>query len=438
MPGTLRKDGAAARSPQAAALLAARAVRCSATSSETAAARAGVAPRRLRETMAELSRRGACADAAFMLATSTHQGMRLLGLSHPAAPPTAASLTPVWGVGEILAARGAASRSHRRLPAGSDNVAWTQDRVLLWGERSAVASRADCPGWLLERCADDEDALVRQWAALNPNLGSRYLIRLAADEHVRGASDQIRALVAAHQRCPRWLLAKLAADRDGAVRAAVAARADTPPVLVRALRANPASDEVRAALASRGDIAAAQLEDYARSALPEVRSAAAAHPFAGAQIQQILVGDDDPGVRAALARRQDCNSETLECLARDGCWRVRLAVAAHPATGSATLDKMIADDDLHVRAAVAANSACSDGTLRVLSTDPYHDVRAAVAANPLCPLDEGERLAGDSAWEVRVGAASNPRTPTATVAALADDKKWRVAAAAAQTMRTRR
>jgi hypothetical protein len=106
-----------------------------------------------------------------------------------------------------LVAKIKAAAGERELGAAI-NAAWgaTRARFLEWAAREEQAAQA-------ER-ADDLDAALAEAAA--PETSPDRLAALSSSEYVR-----VRALVAAHPRTPADVRARLAADRDRVVRAAV-------------------------------------------------------------------------------------------------------------------------------------------------------------------------------------------------------------------------
>jgi hypothetical protein len=180
---------------------------------------------------------------------------------------------------------------------------------------------------------------------------------------------------------PGWLVPRLAREPDPALRAHLAASAQTPIEALEALLLDEDED---------------------------VRRAAQGNPATPSEALE----------RFARLEAGEPTDLPLELLARGHPW-ARTLVARYPHTPQGLLGRLAADEDWRVRQAAASNPTLGAEGLSVLAADPDRDVRTAAAANPRTPAAVLERLAGDESELVRAAAAANPSLPARVLELLA-------------------
>ncbi|MGW7583203.1 hypothetical protein ACWGKU_28150 [Kitasatospora sp. NPDC054768] len=222
-----------------------------------------------------------------------------------------------------------------------------------------VAGRADLTEEMIDEIIATDDHWLLHGLALNDRLPHRFRLRLAAhpDEGVRAAlavraataprrmleqlvddpAPKVREYLAQEDGTPPDLRARLAADPDPAVRAALAKHWTRAPEAVRRILLTDPEPQVRAAACSTcfahlphpvppADLLPTLLAD------PVTRAGAVVHAVLDADTARRLAEDPDSGVRAELARHPDLPPSLREALAVDPAPSVRVKVFARPDT----------------------------------------------------------------------------------------------------------
>jgi hypothetical protein len=244
-----------------------------------------------------------------------------------------------------------------------------------------------------------------------------------------------------------------------------------------------ASDvEVRRLVAATPELNASDIEVLLFDADDRVRTIAAQHPAAPADVVAFLAALDDLTVAlptmpplvfdrllvsadglARLGQRADLPGETAASMAASTAWLVRRAIAASPSLPADVAITLALDLDRDVRAAVAANPIAPAEIVALLRSDDDSIVRDACPAGAAAEVSRAEiarleqqgergrvlaaaqanagrtrlaRLAIDPNWKVRQACARNPTTPLAVLSRLAADGDRDVRAAVARNPTT--
>jgi len=217
-------------------------------------------------------------------------------------------------------------------------------------------------------------------------------------------------------RCPEDILALLARDADGFVRAAVAINQKTPA---------PILDELA------GD----QMTDYDYTINKNrylVREAVARNPQIDLDALSALSSDQDEHVRSAAASNPQMPPGLLDKLSRDASWMVRDKVARNSATPEDLLNYLSADRIMDVRASVALNAG-RPGSPVGAGIGQKLEVREAWLKIPV-GSENPRGTISSLAWRVREAVALNPNTPMTIIEKLADDPDQSVALASRRRM----
>lgn len=233
-------------------------------------------------------------------------------------------------------------------------------RLFAWRRGAGkVAKRPDLTEDMLTEIIAIDDHWLLHSLALNDRLPDRFRIRLAAhpDEAIRSAlvihaataprkmleqliddsGSKVREYLAQGNDTPPDLRARLAADPDPAIRAALAKHWVRAPEPVRRILLTDPEATVRAAACSTyfahrphpippSDLLPALLAD------PVTRAGAVIHTVLDGDTLQRLADDPDSDVRAELARHPDLPPSVREALAVDPALSVRVKVFARPDT----------------------------------------------------------------------------------------------------------
>ena len=249
----------------------------------------------------------------------------------------------------------------------------------------------------------DNDASIRESAALDERLPSEALRRLAKD-----IIPEVRCAVASCTWAPVDILEILALDEAAVVRAGVA---ENPSSLPQTLKALPADKDsvVRCALIRNQSFMTDDLfVFFAKDPDPTVRLQICDYVLPIEAIS-ILLRDKEAGVRSLAIRQQEIPSEILDDLA--------------------------VDNHDEVRAAVASSHYSSSKLLIALADDSSQNVRSAIGSNPNTPLSLLLKLSQDNDEEVRIGVASNTNAPSDLIARLcSSDPSRRVRSVAEETL----
>ncbi|MFE6505776.1 hypothetical protein [Kitasatospora sp. NPDC057738] len=321
-----------------------------------------------------------------------------------------------------------------------------------------VAGRADLTEDMIDEIVATGDHWLLHSLALNDRLPHRFRLRLAAhpDEGVRAAlavraataprrmleqfvddpGSKVREHLTQSDGTPPDLRARLAADPDPAVRAALAKHWTQAPEAVRRILLTDPEPEVRAAACSTcsahpphpvppADLLPALLAD------PVTRAGAVVHAVLDADTARRLAEDPDASVRAELARHPDLPPALREALAVDPALSVRVKVFARPDTPGHERARIHASVHEASRSTAEPGSDADDEAflrwyensfapteLRILRLDwvtadplphvdsPYVCFRASAAAAKDLPAEAVARLLGDEEELVRLTMAN--------------------------------
>ncbi len=328
-------------------------------------------------------------------------------------------------------------------------------RLFAWRRGGGkVAGRPDLTEDMVAEIIAIDDHWLLHSLALNDRLPDRFRIRLAVhhDKAVRSAlvvraataprqmleqliddpDAQVREYLARGQHTPPDLRARLAADSDPMIRAALARHWTQAPEAIRRILLTDPETKVRAAACSTyfahrphpippSDLLPALLAD------PVTRAGAVIHAVLDADTLQRLAGDPDSEVRAELARHLDLPPSLREVLAVDPALSVRVKVFARPDTPEDVraqihtsvheLSRSMADpspdvdDDtvLQWYQDIAAPTELRILRLQWVTADPlphidspYVSFRASAAASRNLPVNAVARLLDDEEEIVRL------------------------------------
>ncbi|WP_329012489.1 hypothetical protein [Streptomyces sp. NBC_00690] len=333
-------------------------------------------------------------------------------------------------------------------------------RLFAWRRgQGKAARRPDLTDAMVTEIIAIDDHWLLHSLALNDRLPDRFRIRLAAhrDSAVRSAlvvcaasapremleqliddpDLRVREYLARGDHTPSDLRARLAADSDPGIRAALAKYWPQAPEAVRRILLTDPEDEVRAAACSTyfarrphpippPDLLPALLAD------PVTRAGAVMHTVLDADTLQRLVEDPDSDVRAELARHPDLPPSVREVLAVDPSLGVRVKIFArqdtpeharaqihasvHELSRSMEDPSLDADDEAVLQWYENSFATMELRTLRL----PW------VAADPLRHIDSPY-------VSFRVSAAASKALPAHAVARLLDDEEEMVRLTMAHT-----
>jgi Leucine rich repeat variant len=301
--------------------------------------------------------------------------------------------------------------------------------------RTALAVRADRPTGLVARLLDQRADLASLAERL---LDARHIVLASADrtdqvdttdltdlfEHAPWLrSILIEAdvlpfdLLEFAANAPEWiarqkaarslgasplLLARLAADSDHDVRAAVAANANTSHDVVDQL-ASDSNAMVRLTAVQRPEVAAGLIERLAVDNDDSVRAFALAHALCPPALRQRRYALDN-----ALPMEAEWFDELVDF---DG--DVPIEVPKHPDAPAAVLVRLVSNQSWRIREAVGAHPRTPADALAALASDSDRDVRRAIAGNPSLAANVREQLVNDPDITVRRIALVHPNTPDA-------------------------
>ena len=209
---------------------------------------------------------------------------------------------------------------------------------------------------------------------------------------------------------PAQVLAELAVTGTPDVRRKIAYNPASPVVLLKHLRADPAS---AVAAAARRQIDARRLPGFERvSRWPKETRLAAASDLETDPVDLDVLAFNERTVRELVATNPTATSEMLHRLGADSKKSVRRAVAANPSAPMETLAGLTRDEDRFVRLAlVERKSPLPPHLLARLAGDEHNAVRARVAAHRELAPDLLTQLASDPSAIVRRQVAAHSRLP---------------------------
>jgi hypothetical protein len=338
---------------------------------------------------------------------------------------------------------------YRLLMVAEPGLLWWAARFGTEDDKRALLTNPNVPvallQWLHQNDSDDIKLLARDHIAFPGPIDAGIVHRLLPSA---GAGD-FEELVAIGL-VPTWLLpsAVYASDVD-----------------------------VRRLVAAIPELNASDIEVLLFDADDRVRTIAAQHPAAPADVVAFLAALDDLTVAlptmpplvfdrllvnadglARLGQRADLPGETAASMAASTAWLVRRAIAASPSLPAEVAITLALDLDRDVRAAVAANPFAPVDIVALLRSDDDGLVRDACPAGTAAEVSSAEierleqngergrvlaaaqanagrtrlaRLAIDPDWKVRQACARNPTAPPAVLSRLAGDGDRDVRAAVA-------
>lgn len=236
--------------------------------------------------------------------------------------------------------------------------------------RYLVATYSTASNTTLERLAFDENGLVRQTVAENPNTPPNIFIEMARRDELTtsvGCFHSVSNKIAMRKDAPPEALKFIARKPVARVRAVVAANVNTPVSALEWLAENETDEGVLCTIVRHPNMT------------PNI-------------LWKCLVGNETVHVKEAVAAQVQCPSDILELLADDSAQEVREQVAANPSTPIYLVDLFSRDENSAIRAAAASNPNLSAALLGQLANDEKVEVRRAVAQNPNTPAPICEAL----------------------------------------------
>ncbi|WP_316528355.1 hypothetical protein [Kitasatospora brasiliensis] len=304
-------------------------------------------------------------------------------------------------------------------------AARAQNRTLDPGAMRAELPDDDCGrrSYLLTNCAVSV-AVAEQCLAERRDLGALAHNRLTPAAIVarlaRDPDPKVREQVAARADLTADLLAELAQDPEGAVRARARLQ-PLPRTWPQCVAVDRVLGNTACCLGRVGEMFLEPATDWyeacVRSEEPVLRQVAATCARLSPESVRRLADDADPEVRHLLALNHPLapSAIVLDAFLALPCQRpYLLMLRGLPRTG---LGHLLDHPAPEVRALAAADPGLDRPPVHFL-TDPEAQVRRAAAANPLLPLDLVETLLDDP--ESAEAAAANPRLPLALLHALLD------------------
>ena len=311
--------------------------------------------------------------------------------------------------------------------------------------RELVARNPTLPPDLLDSLAKDEDWKVRKAVASNPATSVDTLAALAyclespnypSGSHFdRNHIIDLRLAVANNPSIDTGLMARLAADYDARVRAAIASRQD-------------AGQDVLTLLSKDASVVYTESEGSI-----SIRSLVARNPSLGEETLATLANEQDRDVRVSVASNPSASEGLLSRLAHDGDWRVKEAVAQNPSAAESLLTDMALDFSYDlidsIRAQIARNPSATIEVFHALrkkdagfSLESYsryapsdNRIRPApapsrvngymlerIAENPSVGPDTLRQFSEDEDPVFRVIAAGHVLTPDVLLLRLAEDQ----------------
>lgn len=277
--------------------------------------------------------------------------------------------------------------------------------------RLAALQNPATPVHAVAALADHPSRLLRQALAARSDLPAEVCRRLVADP-VAG----VRAELAANAVLDDALVRVSAADRDPAVRRAVAHNPRVPLDVLGRL-----ADTVRLPAEPLPRIAAAspaEVGELARSGNPAVRMLVAQRRNLPADVRDMLAADPDAKVVASVAAHPGLAEARLRAMVRRHGDRVAAAVAANPDASPALLEdlagrrppvrKALREIARHRHATPAALLPCLEDAR----------TRPVAAAHPALPPPLVAALLTDADRQTALSAAANPSLPPSAMSRL--------------------
>ncbi|MFI6523745.1 hypothetical protein [Streptomyces uncialis] len=333
-------------------------------------------------------------------------------------------------------------------------------RLFAWRRSMGkVAKRPDLTEDMIAEIVAIDDRWLLHSLALNDRLPDLFRIRLAAhrDGAVRAAlvvhaataprevleqlindtDPRVREYLAQGQHTPSDLRSRLAADPDSAIRAALAKHWPQAPEAVRRILLTDPEAKVRAAACSTyyarlphpippSDLLPALLAD------PVTRAGAVIHAVLDADTIQRLAADPDSEVRAELARHPDLPPLAREALAVDPALDVRVKVFARPDTPEDVRAQIHASVHELSRSAADPGPDADDETVLHWFQNKFASTELRILRLPWVTADPLPHI--DSPYvSFRVSAAASKALPASAVARLLDDDEEMVRLTMAHT-----
>ena len=211
----------------------------------------------------------------------------------------------------------------------------------------------------------------------------------------------------------RYNASSVAADKTAARRAALAADADCPQVVLDRLARDPDPDVRRTACGNARTPARSQAA-FVKDPSIRVRTTLASSRHAGRRALKMLAADTDDNVRGCVASNARLPIDAMRSLVADPARRVRGEMADNLACAADVLDALACDDSPGVRLRVVANPNCGAATLVGLCADTNPQVAVAAALHPMCPpaaRSAAVELHGADALRRAVAAARRATAP---------------------------
>ncbi|GAA1224614.1 hypothetical protein GCM10009665_13550 [Kitasatospora nipponensis] len=323
-------------------------------------------------------------------------------------------------------------------------------RMFAWRRgMGKVAKRPDLTEDMIAEIIAIDDHWLLHGLALNDRLPDRFRVRLAThrDEAVRAAlvvhaatapramfeqliddpDRQVREYLAGGHHTPPDLRARLVADLDPAIRAALAKHWTQAPEAIRRILLTDPEAAVRAAACSTyyarrphpvppSDLLSALLAD------PVTRAGAVIHAVLDADTLRRLAEDPSSTVRAELARHPDLPPSVRDVLAVDPALSVRVKVFARPDTPEHVRAQIHASIHELSRSTADPGDDADDETLLEWFENEFAPTELRILRLPWVTADPVPHV--DSPYvSFRVSAAASRVLPAEAVARLLDDEE---------------
>ena len=259
------------------------------------------------------------------------------------------------------------------------------------------------------------------WEFIKDFEGEEKLAYAPAEELQKSMGDiKVRRFLAGSSKTSPEALMKLAEDEDEMVLDNLAENPNTPPEVLAKLEEdeialdqlvrNPNTPpEVLAKLSNKEDI--------------EILGLVAKNPNTPPEVLIKFANHEESFLREKVAKNPNTPPEVLIKLAEDGLWTIQEGVAKNPNAPPEALLKVIENaDSVMILEIVARNPNAPSEVLMKLAEDSRADVRMLVAENPNTPPEVLIKLAEDEDLLVREEVVKNPNSPQEALQKLINDE----------------
>ena len=299
---------------------------------------------------------------------------------------------------------------------------------------AAVRNRR-CPKWMLAGLA--ADSLIRL-KELKSDLSGDERLRWSAQQRLR----EIQGAVTRNPSCPSDVKRDIAKHADPGVRATLAAACRDDPQLLELL-ASCREGVVEQSVAQNPTCPPDLLRELSGRRRRDAKmnswiiETIAKNPNCPPDLLAGFAQSEHPDWRSAALRNPNCPPETLQSSSRSEDARTLADVATNPSCGPELLQQMVSGADTRAPAiAAASNPNSPPDLLNAIAAGAYERfVVVKLAANPACPPELLDELAACDNPNVRAVVAAHPNCGLSTLAALSTDSDDDTKAAARNALR---